>query len=67
MSTSDRPLPTPPSGHVPCAARVEVEAGAQTVAAADVRAWVAHLRSHGWTDAELEHVWLTRARHGVTR
>ncbi|HUM17092.1 MAG TPA: hypothetical protein VL086_15455 [Candidatus Nitrosotalea sp.] len=67
MSANDRPLSAPPTGRVPCATRVEVEAGALIVAAADVRAWVAHLRSHGWTDGELDHVWLTRARQGVTR
>ena len=37
------------------------------VPAATVKAWIAHLRSHGWTDKELDLVWLTRARHGVTR
>ena len=67
MSANDRPLPSPPTGRAPCATRVEVEAGALIVAAADVRAWVAHLRSHGWTDADLDDVWLTRARQGVTR
>jgi len=67
MNSNDRPLPAPSTGRVPCATRVEVEAGARIVAAADVRAWIAHLRSHGWTDGELDHVWLTRARQGVTR
>ena len=67
MSSNDRPLPAPSTRRVPCATRVEVEAGARIVTAADVRAWVAHLRSHGWTDGELDHIWLTRARQGVTR
>jgi hypothetical protein len=67
MSTNDRPLTTLPSPRVPCANRVEVDRGVQIVSAADVRAWVAHLRSHGWTDSELDLVWITRARQGVVR
>jgi hypothetical protein len=67
MNDNDRPLPAAPARRAPCVNRVEVDAGAQIVSAADVRAWVAHLRSHGWTDRELDLVWLTRARQGVTR
>jgi hypothetical protein len=66
MSATSPPRPASPP-RLPCATRVEVEASTRVVAAADVRAWVAHLRSHGWTDGELDHVWLTRARQGVTR
>jgi hypothetical protein len=32
-----------------------------------VKAWIAHLRSHGWTDHDLDLQWISRARHGVTR
>lgn len=28
----------------------------------DARAWVAHLRTHGWTDADMDPIWLARAR-----
>ena len=56
-----------PSRREPCPNRIEVETGAEIVSAADVKAWVAHLRSHGWTDRELDLVWISRARHGVTR
>jgi hypothetical protein len=66
MSATVRPLPAF-QPRLLCATRVEVEASTRIVAAADVRAWVAHLRSHGWTDGELDLVWLTRARQGVTR
>ena len=50
-----------------CPNRIEVERDVALVPAATVKAWIAHLRSHGWTDKELDLVWLTRARHGVTR
>ena len=55
------------AGRPPCPDRIEVERGAQLVPAATVKAWVDHLRSHGWTDKELGLVWLTRTRQGVTR
>ncbi|HLF48821.1 MAG TPA: hypothetical protein VJA45_05555 [Methylomirabilota bacterium] len=63
--TPDAPL-APASGKE-CPHRIEVERDVPLVPAATVKAWVAHLRSHGWTDKELDLVWLTRARHGVTR
>lgn len=66
MTASDRTLPAPPRRE-PCPDRIEVEADAQLVSAASVKAWVAHLRSHGWTDSELDLAWITRARQGVTR
>ena len=55
------------SGRLPCPERIEVDRDAQLVSAATVKVWVAHLRSHGWTDKELGLVWLTRTRQGVTR
>lgn len=67
MPINDRPLSPSVPGRLPCANRVEVDAGIDIVSAADVRAWVTHLRSHGWTDTELDLVWLTRARQGVVR
>jgi hypothetical protein len=50
-----------------CPDRIEVDASDQVVSAAQVKAWLAHLRSHGWTDKDLGLIWLTRARQGVTR
>jgi hypothetical protein len=50
-----------------CPERVEVDPAEQIVSAAQVKAWVAHLRSHGWTEKDLGLVWLSRARQGVTR
>ena len=67
MPINDRPLSPSVPGRLPCANRVEVDAGIDIVSAADVRAWVTHLRSHGWTDTELDLVWITRARQGVVR
>lgn len=55
------------SSRTQCPDRVEVDAAETEVSAAVVKAWVAHLRSHGWTDKDLDLQWLTRARHGVTR
>lgn len=63
--TPDAPLA--PAIAKECPNRVEVERDVPLVPAATVKAWVAHLRSHGWTDKELDLVWLTRARQGVTR
>ena len=51
----------------PCPDRIEVDRDETEVPAATVKAWVAHLRSHGWGDADLALVWLTRAKQGVTR
>jgi hypothetical protein len=50
-----------------CPDRIEVRPDEQVVSAAMVKAWVAHLRSHGWTEKDLGLVWLARARQGVTR
>lgn len=63
------PSPKPPAPVKPaqCPGRIEVDPGDTEVSAATVKAWIAHLRSHGWTDGDLDLHWLTRARHGVTR
>jgi hypothetical protein len=50
-----------------CPDRIECNAEDRVVPAAQVKAWVAHLRSHGWTDKDLGLIWLSRARQGVTR
>jgi hypothetical protein len=50
-----------------CPDRIEVNPDDPVVSAAMVKARVAHLRFHGWTEKDLGLVWLTRARHGVTR
>ena len=47
--------------------RVEVDAEDQIIPALTVKAWVAHLRTHGWTEQEIGLIWLLRARQGVTR
>jgi hypothetical protein len=65
--TSNAPASPPPPGAQPCPDRVEVERDQLVVPGATVKAWVAHLRSHGWLDKDLELVWLTRARQGLTR
>jgi len=64
-----RPLPpaTSAGGGPPCVDRVEVDRGVQYVPAATVRAWIGHMRSHGWTDKDFGPVWMARARQGVTR
>ena len=72
MAISPEPLPGSPVPGVPildkrCPDRVEVNADDRVVTAAQIKAWVAHLRTHGWTDKDLGLVWLSRARQGVTR
>jgi len=61
------PKPTAPIKPLQCPGRIEVDPGDRAVPAATVKAWIDHLRSHGWTDRDLDLHWLTRARHGVTR
>lgn len=56
-----------PSKSTQCPGRVEVDPTDREVSAATVKAWITHLRSHGWTDRDLDLHWITRARHGVTR
>ena len=67
MAVSPAPLPGVPVLDKRCPDRIEVHPDEQIVSAAMVKAWVAHLRSHGWTEKDLGLVWLTRARQGVTR
>ncbi len=67
MNPVSLPKPVTPANLKQCPYRIEVDPSALEVPAAIVKAWVAHLRSHGWTDQELDLQWLTRARHGVTR
>jgi hypothetical protein len=50
-----------------CASPIEVDSTDLEVPAATVKAWIAHLRSHGWTDHDLDLQWISRARSGVTR
>jgi hypothetical protein len=57
----------PPAGDKRCADRVGVERDLQHVPATLVRAWIDHLRSHGWADKDLDPVWIVRGRQGVTR
>jgi hypothetical protein len=61
--------PKPPSqaSQKQCPGRIEVDPADRQVPAATVKAWLTHLRSHGWTEQDLDLHWLTRARHGVTR
>ncbi len=59
--------PAPLAGAQPCPDRIEVDRDQLHVPAPTIKAWVAHLRSHGWLDKDIELVWLTRARQGLTR
>src|SRR5438128_3894704 len=67
MATVPAPLPQIPPKDVRCPGRIEVDSADAQVSAATVKAWVAHLRTHGWTEKDLGLVWLMRARQGVTR
>src|SRR5262249_60038939 len=67
MTSSPAPLPAVPVIDKRCPDRIEVNPDDPVVSAAMVKAWVAHLRAHGWTEKDLGLLWLTRARHGVTR
>jgi hypothetical protein len=67
MAISPAPQPVVPVIDKRCPDRIEVRPDEQVVSAAMVKAWVAHLRSHGWTEKDLGLVWLARARQGVTR
>ncbi|MEX2223352.1 MAG: hypothetical protein WEG40_16295 [Candidatus Rokuibacteriota bacterium] len=59
--------PLAPSKPAQCPGRIEVDPSETEISAATVKAWIAHLRTHGWTDGDLDLQWLTRARHGVSR
>ena len=61
------PMPLNPPKDVRCEGRIEVDVNDEIVPAVTVKAWIAHLRTHGWTDQELGLVWLLRGRQGVTR
>jgi len=67
MAVSPEPLPGVPAADKRCPERIEVNPTDAIVSAAQVKAWVAHLRTHGWTDKDIGLIWLTRARQGVTR
>ena len=67
MAASPASLPAVPVLDKRCPDRIEVNESDQVVSAAMVKSWVAHLRSHGWTEKDLGLVWLSRARQGVTR
>lgn len=67
MNPVSPPKPEPAAAAKQCSSRIEVDPSDRQVPAATVKAWIAHLRSHGWTDADLDLQWLTRARFGVTR
>jgi hypothetical protein len=67
MAISPEPLPGVPVVDKRCPDRVECNADDRVVSKDQVKAWVAHLRSHGWTDKDLGLIWLSRARQGVTR
>ena len=72
MAISPEPLPGVALPGVPvldkrCPDRIECNSEDRVVTAAQVKAWVAHLRTHGWTDKDLGLIWLSRARQGVTR
>jgi hypothetical protein len=59
--------PLPPSKPARCASPIEVDSTDLEVPAATVKAWIAHLRGHGWTDHDLDLHWISRARSGVVR
>jgi hypothetical protein len=67
MDPIPSPKPAAPSINKQCPGRIEVDPSEREVSAETVKAWVTHLRSHGWTDKDLDLHWLIRARRGVTR
>jgi hypothetical protein len=67
MATGPAPLPLVAVSDTRCPGRVEVDSAEQHVAAATIKEWLTHLRSHGWTEKELGVVWQGRSRQGVTR
>ena len=67
MDAITPPKPLLPSKPLRCGSPIEVDPTDLEVPAATVKAWVAHLRTHGWTEKDLGLVWLMRARQGVTR
>jgi hypothetical protein len=67
MAVSPEPLPGVPVADKRCPERIEVNPTDLVVPAAQVKAWLAHLRTHGWTDKDIGLIWMSRARQGVTR
>ena len=67
MDTATPPKPLLPGKTPRCGSPIEVDPGDLEIPAATVKAWIAHLRTHGWTDHDLDIQWLSRARSGVTR
>jgi hypothetical protein len=67
MSVMPTPLSPVTVSTIRCPDRVEVHPDDPVVSAVVVKAWIAHLRSHGWTDKDLGLIWLSRGRQGVTR
>jgi hypothetical protein len=67
MAVSPEPLPSVPVADKRCPERIEVNPTDLVVPAAQVKAWIAHLRTHGWTDKDIGLIWMSRARQGVTR
>ena len=59
--------PLPPSKPARCLSPIEVDSTDLEVSAATVKAWINHLRGHGWTDHGLDLHWISRARSGVVR
>jgi hypothetical protein len=64
VSPTKPPLTSKPAR---CASPVEVDPTDLEVSAATVRAWINHLKTHGWTDHDLDLQWISRARSGVVR
>lgn len=67
MDAATPTKPLLPSKPLRCAAPIEVDSTDLEVPAATVKAWINHLRSHGWTDHDLDLNWISRARNGVIR
>ncbi|HKC07992.1 MAG TPA: hypothetical protein VKJ67_14055 [Methylomirabilota bacterium] len=59
--------PILPGKPLRCPSPIEVDSTDLEIPAATVKAWIAHLRSHGWTDHDLDLQWISRARSGVIR
>jgi len=67
MDAATPTKPLPPSKPARCASPIEVDPTDLEVSAAIVKAWINHLRGHGWTDHDLDLHWISRARSGVVR
>ena len=67
MDTATPTKPLLPGKAPRCGSPNEVDPTHLEIPAATVKAWIAHLRTHGWTDHDLDIQWISRARSGVTR